>query len=98
MIKRTSKKKRDTSRWAYHEDKAVVYEFQFGRTTVTPGMKFRIKNDRTEYTFQCLVTNTSTGAVWIEAISPEGFKSVRPEKISRVLGTKKRSYRKKVDS
>lgn len=82
-------------RWGHDPNKCVTYEFQFKKHTVTPGMKFKIKNDRTIYTFRCLVTDIVTGATWIEAMSIMGFKFLRPEKVMSLVGIKK-SYRKKV--
>lgn len=82
-------------RWASDPNKRVTYEFQFKSHLVRPGMQFKLKNDRTIYTFKCLVTDIVTGATWVEAISMMGFKFVRPEKIMSLVGIKK-SYRKKV--
>lgn len=81
--------KENPPRWSARPDFIVCYEFEFKGRMVHPGMKFRIKNERTIFVFQCIVTNTE-GTTWIEAISPEGYRSVRLERISRIEGKKSR--------
>jgi hypothetical protein len=79
--------KENPPRWSSRPDFIVDYEFEFKGIPIHPGTKFRIKNERTIFTFECLVTNTK-GSTWIEAISPEGFRSIRLEKIARIEGKK----------
>lgn len=94
MNKRTQIE-RDTSRWATDPDKAVVYEMTFKGDIIKPGQRFKIKNDRTIYTFHCLVTNIKSGTTWIECACETGYYSFRPEKMYKLVGIKK-SRRKKV--
>ena len=94
MIRR-SKYKGVTERWGMDPNKTVSYEFTFGKHVVKPGTQVKIKNDRGTYTFLCLVHNTKLDTTWLELTGPEGFKSVRIERISGIVGLK-RSYKKKV--
>jgi len=94
MIKRTPLYKENPPRYSHDDDKVVTYEFQFKGKLVTPGMKFKIKNDRTIYTFICLVHALKADSTWVEAMSVNGSKAVRIEKISQII-VPKRSYKKR---
>jgi hypothetical protein len=83
------------TRWASDPDKSVSYEFDFKGQLVTPGMQLKVRNERVNHTFICLVTTISTGKTWLETITPEGYRSPRIENIMSVVGVK-RSYKKKV--
>jgi len=98
MITRTTpaiyKNPANRERWALDPDKHVSYIFDFKGIEVKPGMQFKIKNERTTFTFICLVHNIKIDTTWIECQTPEGFRAVRPEKITKLVGIKK-SYRRK---
>lgn len=93
MNKRQPLYKEKPERWSNNADKIITYDFEFKGMLVKPGMKFKIKNDRNTYTFLCMVHAIAKDLTWIECSSPEGFKSVRVDKISRIL-VSKRSYNK----
>lgn len=82
-------------RWAHDLNKTVHYEFEFKNRTVTPGMTLTLKYDRTKYKFVCYVHDIKLDSTWLELISPEGFKSVRIDRVSKVFWTNKRSRAKK---
>lgn len=86
--------KENPPRWGARPEMAVTYEFEFRGVTVKPGMKFKMKNDRTIFTFTCLVTNMKTQDTWIEAMTSEGFRSIRPEKVYKLIGIKKSRLKK----
>lgn len=90
-------------RWSDSPNKEVVYELLFKKELMKPGTQFKIKNDRTVYTFHCLVHNKTIDengqeviSTWIECMSNKGYRSIRPERIMKVI-TAKRSYKNNVD-
>lgn len=87
---------RDTSRWAGDDNKVVTYEMTFKGDIIKPGQRFRIKHDRTVYTFHCLVTNIKTGSTWIECACESGFYSFRPERMYKLTGVKRSRQKKMV--
>lgn len=92
----------DATRWAKDESKTLVYELQFKNGLIVPGTKFKLKHDRSIYTFHCLVhckrivDGVEIISSWVECMSAEGYKSVRPERISKVMAPK-RSYKRNVN-
>ncbi len=82
-------------RWSHDVNKSVYYEFEFKNRTVTPGTTLTLKYDRTKYKFVCYVHDARLDSTWLELISPEGFKSVRIDRVSKVIWTTKRSRAKK---
>lgn len=97
MKKRGQLYQENPERWSQDSNKCVTYEVMFKGYIMKPGTQFRIKDDRNIYTFLCLVSKLDNGSAWIEATSIEGFKSIRPEKITGIVGLKK-SYVKKVNN
>lgn len=93
--KLTRKYPSNPARWSHDDDKHISYEFTYKKKKVTPGMTIKLKHDRTQYRFICLVTDTRLDVTWLELISDEGYKSVRLERVSAVLSTVKRSRAKK---
>jgi hypothetical protein len=93
LTKRTTGKK--SERWAHDENKVVYYEFEYKNRKVTPGMTLTLKYDRTKYKFICYVHDIRLDSTWLELISPEGFKSVRIDRVSKVYFTTKKSRAKK---
>lgn len=91
-----------TDRWGIDPNKTVVYELQFKKDLLTPGSKFKVKYDRSTYIFNCLVhlkkivDGVETVVTWIECMNANGYKSIRPENIVKVVKPK-RSYRKNVN-
>lgn len=83
------------SRWSHDTNKTVHYEFEFKKRTVTPGTTLTLKYDRTRYKFVCYVHDIRLDKTWLELISPEGFKSVTMDKVSKVYFTTKKSRAKK---
>jgi hypothetical protein len=83
-------------RWSHDENKSVHYEFEFKNRKVTPGMTLTLKYDRTTYKFICYVHDIRLDSTWLELISPEGFKSVRIDRVSKVYFTTKKSRAKKL--
>lgn len=90
--KRTGK---PVERWSHDSNKTVHYEFEFKNRTVTSGTTLTLKYDRTQYKFVCYVHDMRLDSTWLELISPEGFKSVRIDRVSKVFWTTKRSRAKK---
>jgi len=82
------------ARWSQRPEMLVSYEFEFKGQVVKPGMQFKVKNERTILTFTCLVHNSKLGTTWVDCLSSEGYRAVRPEKITKLVGIK-RSYKKK---
>ena len=81
-----------------HPDIVAEFEYQFGKDTLVPGTKFRIKYMRGEFTFRCFARNTRTGAVWVDCLEgTAAFRSFRPERIQRVVKPK-RPRRKRASS
>lgn len=93
LTKRTQGTK--TERWAHDTNKTVHYEFLFKNKKVVPGMTLTLKYDRTRYKFVCYVHDSRLDKTWLELISPEGFKSVTMDKVSKVFSTVKKSRAKK---
>lgn len=93
-MRTTKKYPEKPERWAGDPDKVISYEFELNGKPVTPGTKFKVKGDRSTYTFVCLVHNIRLDVTWIEAMNECGFKSFRPERITSIV-VPKRSYRKK---
>lgn len=87
----------DLPRWYNDQNKTVHYEFEFKKKTVLPGMTLKLKRDRSRYKFICYVHDIRLDKTWLELISPEGFKSVTMDKISKVYYTTKRSRAKNVN-
>jgi hypothetical protein len=86
---------KNQERWSHDENKTVHYEFQFKNKTVLPGTTLTLKYDRTKYKFICYVYDKKLDKIWLELISPEGFKSVTMDRVSKVYFTTKRSRAKK---
>ena len=84
-------------RWERCKDKTVHYEFEFKNRTVLPGTTLTLKYDKTRYKFVCYVHDIKLDKTWLELISPEGFKSVTMDKVSKVFFTTKKSRAKIVD-
>jgi len=82
-------------RWSHDPNKTVVYEFTWRNKNVTAGTTLRLKNDRTDYRFICLVHDSRLGTSWMELLGENGHKSARLENISKVYTTVKRSRAKK---
>lgn len=95
MTRRVHRNSGPIERWAYDDDKTVHYEFEFKNRKVVPGTTLTLKHDRTRYKFICYVHNIKLDTTWLELVSPEGFKSVRIDKVSKVFFTTKRSRAKK---
>jgi hypothetical protein len=83
------------ARWSHDISKTIHYEFTFKGKVVTSGTTLTLKHDRTKYQFICYVHDSRLDRTWIELMSPEGFKSARIDRISRVFVTTKRSRAKK---
>jgi hypothetical protein len=94
-VKRTSSNSFNTARWCHDPNKTVNYEFTFNKKVVTAGTVLKLKHDRTQYRFICLVHDSRLDSTWIELLSVNGYKSARVENISQVLITTKRSRAKK---
>lgn len=86
---------RKVERWELDENKTVHYEFEFKNRKVLPGTTLTLKYDRTRYKFICYVHDRRLDSTWLELISPEGFKSVRIDRVSKVFWTTKKSRAKK---
>lgn len=93
LAKRKSSTKLE--RWGLDDNKTVHYEFMFNGRQVLPGTTLTLKYDRTKYKFICLVHNIRLDTTWLELVSPEGYKSVRIDRVSKVLWTTKKSRAKK---
>lgn len=95
QVKRTKVYDGPQARWAHDSNKTVHYEFTFKNRPVTPGTILTLKHDRTKYKFVCYVHDSRLDSTWLELISPEGFKSARLDRVSRVFWTTKKSRAKK---
>lgn len=62
-----------------------------GRHPLVPGREFKVRGERGRFIFRRFVTNTVTGESWIDASGPgRQFRSIRPDRVSRVHNKKKR--------
>lgn len=78
------------SAYSQRPDIEVAFEYEFGKDTLVPGTKIRIKHKRGEYKFRCFATNVKTGKSWIDVIEiGHAFRSYRPEAIRCVVKPKK---------
>lgn len=94
-VKRSKRYPTNPARWAHDENKTVLYEFTWRNKIVPAGTVIKLRHDRLSYRFVCLVHDNRLGVSWIELTSPEGYKSVRLERVSQVLTTTKKSRAKK---
>lgn len=93
MIKRSKSPVKE--RWGHDPNKTVTYEFEFKGHVVKAGTQLKLKNDRTTYTFLCLVHDSRLDKTWLELIGPCGFHFKTIDRVMSVAGIK-RSYRKKL--
>lgn len=79
------------------QDYIVEIELHLNGKYIKPGTLLKIKHDRTAWTFVTMYHNLEKDVQWINLMSPMGYKSVRPDKISGEF-IAKRSRRKKESS
>lgn len=77
------------------QDYIVEVELFLDGNYVKPGTLLKIKHDRTAWTFVTMYHNLEKDVQWVNLMSPMGYKSVRPDKITGEF-IAKRSRRKKV--
>lgn len=78
----------------YNQPHIVLIDLHLHGEYIKPGTLLRIKHDRTAWTYLCMYHNQEKDVQWVDLRSPEGFKSVRPDKIAGEF-IQKRSRRKK---
>lgn len=73
----------------------VQYELTHGKDIIKPGTLIKIKHERPQFKFRCLVHNTKTNTTWIECVEVNGaFRAFRIEKLKGVVKAKKSRRRK----
>jgi hypothetical protein len=73
----------------------VRHEFNFNGTVVDPGTNLWFRGSTMPYRFRCLVTDTRTGAQWIDAVRADNqVRSFSPSNLMRA-GAVKRSWQGK---
>lgn len=74
---------------------SVIYHLLYGKDTITPGDKIRIRNMRGTFTFVRLAHNEELDSTWIDCTDSTGaMRSFHVAKLKSVVRPK-RSYRKR---
>ncbi len=84
-------------RHGFNTDIAIFWELEFGKDVLVPGTKFKIKNDRNIYIFDCFAHNTKLDISWVDArcVETGEFRSFRVDKIKSVVKNKSSRAKKK---
>ena len=90
MVKRKPKKTELPPYW-HNPDISIFYELDFGKDTLVPGTRFKIKGSRGSYIFHKLVHNSKIDKTWVDCMDvvTGEYKSFYVEKIKAVLKNKK---------
>lgn len=96
MLTKRKSRKIDPGRHGFNPDIVVFWELEFDKNIMVPGTKFKIKNDRATYVFDCFAHNTKLDISWVDARSLDTgeFKSFRLEKIKGIVLPKKSRAKK----
>jgi hypothetical protein len=79
-----------------HPDITVEYEYVFGKDTILPNMRFKIKNKRGEFKFRCVAHNAALNTTWIDCMDTDTgeWRSFYPDQIRGVVKPRKRRTKK----
>ncbi len=99
MLTKRKNKKIDISKLRHgaNDDIVIFWELKFDKDVLTPGTRFRIKNDRNTYSFDCFAHNIKLDVTWVDArcIETGEFRSFRVDRIKSVVKTKISRVKKK---
>lgn len=95
LTRRSRKLKIDHTRYGVNPAILRIFELQFGKTLIVPGMKFKIKNSRGVFIFRNVAHNTKLDISWVDAMDDYTgeFRSFYLDRIKSVV--KKPSRAKK---